>query len=126
MTMRSRNPYTYRKGSGNSKDKVKGKGVATLTIPIEMVGGITLGSFAFAAMTIWSAFMLISAAIESHVAPPPPPPSSTFFEESPINVTFTSSSYEEHWPGIKVPKWATKKINFRIPKEKEICFAHIG
>ncbi len=121
-----KNPYRKVSSNSNSKDKVL-KGAATLTIPIEMIGRITKGSLAFAAMTAWTVFVLLSAAIANHNVPPPPPPppppSFTFLEVSPINIT---SSYEEHWPGSKVPKWAKKRITYRIPKEKEMCFTHVG
>jgi len=121
---RMKNPYRKVSSNSNSKDNGKDKGAVILTIPIEMMGGISRGSLAFAVITAWTVFMLISAAIANHNAPPPPPPlSSSFFEISPIDIT---SSYEEHWAGSKVPKWAKKKITYHIPKENRMCFTHVG
>ncbi len=67
-------------------------------------------------------YLLISATIGNRSAPLPPPSSANFVEISPEEVT---SSHFLHW-SEEVPKWATKKVNFRVPREYEICFAHVG
>jgi len=83
-----------------------------------MIGSIIKSSLALAAIS-WSSYSPISTAIDNHNTPPPSP--SNFFEISASNIT---SSYEEL--GEKLPKWATKKINFSVPKELDICFTHVG
>eukprot|EP00984_Skeletonema_dohrnii_P000022 scaffold5_cov104-Skeletonema_dohrnii-CCMP3373.AAC.8 len=122
--MRSKPKHPYEKISSEEE-------AATQTTPFKMIGSITLGSLALAAIT-WSSYSLISA---DHNPPTltgrnptlstdrNPLSSSNFVEISAINIT---SSYEQRWSGAKLPKWATKKINFSIPKEQEICFAHVG
>jgi hypothetical protein len=122
--MRSKPKHPYEKISSEEE-------AATQTTPFKMIGSITLGSLALAAIT-WSSYSLISA---DHNPPTltgrnptlstdrNPLSSSNFVEISAINIT---SSYEQRWSGAKLPKWATKKINFSIPKEQKICFAHVG
>ncbi|KAL7449054.1 hypothetical protein ACHAWC_001154 [Mediolabrus comicus] len=47
---------------------------------------------------------------------------SSLFEE----VFAAESPFEQRWPGSHLPQWAVKAINFDIPREQEICFAHVG
>ena len=47
---------------------------------------------------------------------------SSLFEE----VFAAESPFEQRWPGSHLPHWAVKAINFDIPREQEICFAHVG
>jgi len=94
------------------------------TTPFKMIGSITRASLALAAISLSSYLLMISATIANHDASPPLPSSftSTFVEISPEEVT---SSHKQHW-SEEAPDWATKEINFRVPKEQEICFAHVG
>jgi hypothetical protein len=43
-----------------------------------------------------------------------------------LRVSNVVSPYKHHWPDNHLPYWATKKINYNIPREHEICFTHVG
>jgi hypothetical protein len=130
--------HPYKKVSASGEiDKAKEEDADTPTTPFKMISSIMIGTLAFAAIT-WSSYSLTSMVFANHnYLPSSSSSSSTFdvgntfdnnfdntvFEISTIDV---SSSFERHWPGDHIPPWATKKINFIIPREQEICFTHVG
>jgi hypothetical protein len=94
-----------------------------------MVGSIVIVSFAFAFAAIaWSSYMLPPTVITNHILP-----SSSFSTNNDLHihnnflrVSTVESPYKHHWPGNHLPYWATKEINYKIPREREICFTHVG
>lgn len=142
-----KHPYNKVSASGDFNEE-KDADTSTTPFKFKMISGIMIGTLAFVAIA-WFSYSLTSVKIGNHNLPPsssssttidfgntfddlPSFPSSasstidfehTFFEKSPIDI---SSSFESHWPGSNIPNWATKKINYDIPKEQEICFIHVG
>jgi hypothetical protein len=118
-------PYQQVSAGDNSDDDESNP-----STPLKMMGSILLGSLALTAIIICSSYTLASTVIANHN--PPPSSSYSFFTDNDVHNTFleevstVESPYERHWPGSHLPHWATKKINFNVRQEQQICFTHVG
>ena len=89
-----------------------------------LIGSIAKGLLVFAAVACCS-YSLISQLSANSSPPPLPklPRPSNFVGLLPTEVV---SPYEKRWQDVHLPRFATKKINFDVPEENQICFAHVG
>ena len=89
----------------------------------QSIGSLAKCLLAFATFMYCSYSLTFQAQIYMKSRPPPLPTPSTFVKLLPTEVI---SPFEQRWPKTHLPKWATKKMNFDIAEENQICYAHVG
>ena len=50
----------------------------------------------------------------------------TMIPDPPITTPPLESQFEHLWPGYKLPPWAKKPYNYKVPRNQSICFVHVG
>jgi hypothetical protein len=109
--------HPYKRVSTNDDDDASNHPTTPLKI-----GSILIGSLALVAIS----YTLAASAAEVIANQSPPRPSFSDVRSTFLEVSTVESPYERHWPNSHLPHWATKKINFNVHQEQQICFTHVG